>query len=100
MPSQPAVMNHTLYMLSFLLSLIACRQRQEKTQPVVEAVTEYVYASGIVKSKSQYQVFSTVSGLVQKKLVEEGDVVKKGDPLLLLVSEAPRLNVENAKIAA
>jgi HlyD family secretion protein len=73
---------------------------QEKIQPVVERVTESVYASGIVKSNNQYQVFSTVSGLVRKKVVEEGDLVKKGDALLILVSDASRLNIENAKLTA
>jgi len=47
--------------------MIACKQRQEKIVPAVERITEAVYASGFVKSTNQYQVFSTVSGLVQKK---------------------------------
>jgi len=33
-------------------------------------------------------------------MVKEGDVVKKGDPLIVLVNEASKLNVENAKLAA
>ena len=56
-----------LYLLAFLVTMIACKQRQEKIVPAVERITEAVYASGFVKSTNQYQVFSTVSGLVQKK---------------------------------
>lgn len=78
----------------------ACKQNQEKTQPLVEKITESVYASGFVKSRNQYQVFSTVSGLIQKIFVKEGDVVKKGDPIIVLVNEATKLNAENAKLAA
>ncbi|MDQ6815322.1 MAG: efflux RND transporter periplasmic adaptor subunit [Bacteroidota bacterium] len=69
-------------------------------QPVVEKITESVYASGIVKSTNQYQVFSTVSGLIQKILVKEGDVVKKGSPLIVLVNEASKLTAENARLAS
>jgi len=93
-------MKNIVYLLLLLLCIVACKQNQEKIQPIVEPITESVYASGIVKSKNQYQVFSTVSGLIQKILVKEGDVVNKGEPLIVLVNEASRLNVENAKLAA
>ncbi len=86
--------------MSFMMCLVSCRQRQEKVQPVVERITESVYASGFVKSNNQYQVFSTVSGLIQKILVKEGDMVKKGEPLIILVNETSKLNAENAKLAA
>jgi HlyD family secretion protein len=84
----------------FLLLLTACTGKQETTQPTVEAITESVYASGVVKSRDQYQVFPTVSGIIQQLLVTEGDVVKKGDPLLKIDNEAARLSTENARIAA
>lgn len=83
-----------------LLLLVACAGKQEKTQPTVEDISESVYASGVVKSKEQYQVFPTVSGIVQKILVTEGDVVKQGEPLFKLDNEAARLGTENARIAA
>lgn len=82
------------------LSFSACKKKPEQTQPKLERITESVYASGIIKSKNQYQVFSTMSGLIQEILVKEGDVVKKGDPLFVIQSETSRLNAENAKISA
>lgn len=86
----------------FLAALLfsACKKEPEKTQPVVERITESVYASGIIKSKNQYQVFSTVGGLIQQILVKEGDVVKKGDALFVIQSETSKLNAENAKLSA
>ncbi|MBK6996826.1 MAG: HlyD family efflux transporter periplasmic adaptor subunit [Lewinellaceae bacterium] len=66
----------------------------------MERITESVYASGIIKSKKQYQVFSTVGGLIQQILVKEGDVVKKGDALFVIQSETSKLNTENAKLSA
>ncbi len=85
---------------AFLLLLTACTGNQETTQPTVEDITESVYASGVVKSRNQHQVFPTASGVIQQILVTEGDVVKKGDPLLKLDNETARLNTENARIAA
>jgi HlyD family secretion protein len=68
--------------------------------PIVQNITESVYASGIVKSKNQYQVFSSVNGIIQQVHVKEGDVVQKGDAIITLVNEASKLNAENAQLAA
>ena len=65
----------------------------------METISESVYASGVVKSKNQYQVFSTVSGLIQEILVKEGDVVKAGDALMKLRNDPSKLNLLNSKLA-
>lgn len=78
----------------------SCGNKQEKTQAKVEDISESVYASGIVKSKNQYQVFSTVNGLIQEIIVREGGIVKKGDPIIVVLNETSKLNTENAKLAA
>ncbi len=88
-----------IFLLS-LVFLIGCKNKTEQTQPVLESITESVYAPGVIKSKNQYQVHSTVSGLLQKILVAEGDLVKKGAPLFTLSNESSRLNTENARLAA
>ncbi|MCY7311364.1 MAG: efflux RND transporter periplasmic adaptor subunit [Chitinophagaceae bacterium] len=80
--------------------LFACKKKTEKTNPTQEKITESVYASGVVKSNNQYQVFSTVNGLVKEVLVTEGDVVKKGDPILKISNVTAQLNNENAQITA
>jgi HlyD family secretion protein len=88
--------------LIFLLILvsISCLHDNEKTSPIVQPISESVYASGIVKSKNQYQVYSTVNGLIQEMMVSEGDVVKKGDPIMKLLNEPSKLNAINAKLSA
>lgn len=78
----------------------SCKKAKEKTQVSSANITESVYASGIVKSKNQYQVFSTVNGLIAKLLVTEGDTVKKGDPIIIISNEIQQLNNENAQLAA
>ncbi len=83
-----------------ILVLISCKKKQETTQPAIENITESVYASGIVKTRNQYQVFSSVNGLIKKVWVTEGDLVKKGDPLFSIVNEMAQLNTESAKLQA
>lgn len=80
--------------------LQSCNGKEEKTQPLIENISESVYASGIIKSKNQYQVFSTVNGLIQEILVKEGEAVKKGDPIIWITSETSKLTRENAQLAA
>jgi len=83
-----------------ILSFFACGKKREKIQPSVESITESVYASGVVKSKNQYQVYSTVNGLLDEIIVPEGGYVKKGEAILRLQSESSKLNAANAKLAA
>jgi HlyD family secretion protein len=88
------------FTFSIILIASSCKHDNEKTSPTVQSISESVYASGIVKSKNQYQVYSTVSGLIQEILVSEGDVVKKGDPIMKLLNEPSKLNAINAKLSA
>lgn len=65
-----------------------------------ENITESVYASGILKSQNQYEVYATVNGLLNTTYVEEGDTIQKGQLLFTLSNETPALSKENAKLAA
>jgi multidrug efflux pump subunit AcrA (membrane-fusion protein) len=90
----------TLIILSLFIFLASCSDKLEKTKPTRENITESVYASGVIKSKNQYKVFSLANGLIDKILVSEGDLVKKGDVLIRLVNTSTELNTENAKLSA
>jgi RND family efflux transporter MFP subunit len=83
-----------------MIVLCSCNKKIETTHGVIQNITESVYASGKVKSKDQYEVFAQVGGVIQQVHVENGDLVHKGDPLITLIDETPRLNTENARIAA
>ena len=52
--------------LLFLIGLFSCTKKQETTQPIVASITESVYASGILKSKDQYQVFANVNASLKR----------------------------------
>lgn len=84
---------------AFLL-LASCKNKQEKISPVEEKITESVYAPGIVKSKNQYQVYSSVNGLIAEVLITEGSLVNKGDALIRLTNTSAQLNADNARLAA
>jgi multidrug efflux pump subunit AcrA (membrane-fusion protein) len=90
----------TLSFITFFGFLLSCKNKPETTQPVMGSITESVYASGVIKGLNQYQVFSSVNGLVDSILVSEGDLVKKGTPIIRLVSKTANLNAENAGLAA
>lgn len=82
------------------LTFYSCKNKQEQAQATVEDISESVYASGTVKSKNQYQVFSTVNGIIQDILVNEGELVSKGTPIIRILNVASKLNAENAQLAA
>lgn len=86
--------------ICIMLSCYSCKNKTTSIQPEIKDLTVSVYASGTIKSKNQYQVFSKVSGIVQKIFVKEGDEVKKGDVLFQLNADNVKLNTENARLAA
>lgn len=88
-----------LTLLSFVF-IVSCKHKEEKIHPIRENITESVYASGIVKSENQYQVFSLANGIVKDVLKKEGDSISQGEALLSLSNDAAQLNIEQAKITA
>lgn len=84
--------------LVFFLA-ISCRDGSEKIKPVIQDITEAVYASGNVKAKDEYKVYATVTGLIGQIFVSKGDLVKKGQPLFVISNDNPELNAENARLA-
>jgi HlyD family secretion protein len=93
-------MHKTILYLVLAIAFFSCKSKVQKINPTVESISESIYASGIVKSKNQYQAFATVNGIIKDLFVSEGDSVKKGDPILSISNETQRLNKENAELAA
>lgn len=89
---------HVLWMF-FTTVLISCADKEEKILPTVTGITELVYSSVTIQPDSLYQVYASVHGILDKNLVEEGDDVKKGTPLLQIINSNPKLNTENAKLS-
>jgi multidrug efflux pump subunit AcrA (membrane-fusion protein) len=92
-----------MYKVSCLLLaffLFACKSKKETIKPSIENISSSIYASGILKSKNQYQVFGSVNGIISEVFISEGDMVKKGTPLFTIENETQKLNKENAELAA
>jgi multidrug efflux pump subunit AcrA (membrane-fusion protein) len=89
------------YLLTVIIAsvlLISCDKKQDTVHPIMEKITQSVYASGTVKSGNQYEVYSKVSGIIKTVLVKEGEFVKKGQAIIELSNAAQTLNYENAKL--
>lgn len=89
-----------VHTILIFLAVVSCKPDVETTNPILETISESVYASGVVKSKNQYQIYSTTNGLIGEILVKEGDVLKKGDALMRILNESSELNNDNAKLMA
>jgi HlyD family secretion protein len=88
-----------LYFFATVL-LFSCGKKTETTKPYVGNISESIYASGVIKSRNQYQAYASASGIIQQVFVSEGDTVSKGTALLSIVNDAQRLNKENAALTA
>ena len=84
----------------FTILFLSCNKNGETIKPATENITESAYASGIIKSKNQYQVYSTVGGIISKIFVTENDLVKAGSPLMTISDETSKLNLKNASLAS
>jgi len=83
-----------------VISFLACKDKEQSIKPVWQPVSESVYASGLVKSKNQYEAFAPANGIVDSIYVTEGDNVKKGSLILSIASKVQQLNQENAELTA
>ncbi len=86
--------------LIFSVLLFSCGNSDNSIRPEIQPISQSVYASGILKSSGQYQAYAAVSGIIAEIYVEEGDTVKRGDPILRVSNEVQKLNAENARLAA
>ncbi len=94
-------MRTSIYIIIIIsILLFSCSKEKKSITPELKDITESVYASGFVKSKNQYEVFSKSAGVLKKIFVKEGDFVKIGDTLFQLDNDNSKLNTENAKLLA
>ncbi len=77
------------------ISIFSCKSKDEGIKPHVKPLMEAVYASGFIVSKNEYQIFSQAEGYLSEKLVSDGDVVKKGQPLFVIEAgqQSARFNI-------
>jgi len=98
-PSTKLIMKKIVFLFALAI-LNSCGDEVQKATPQIISISESVYASGIVKSKNQYDAFLPVSGIINQIFVGEGDTIKKGDPILSVGNETQKLNRLNAERAS
>lgn len=86
----------SLFFISVLL--FSCRDNQDRILPQKRNLIESVYTSLTIQPDSLYKAYSAVSGIVDRVLVEEGKLVKRGDKLISIINNTPKLNTENAQL--
>lgn len=77
-------MKYSFVVLLFALS--GCSTKQETIQPITKPLMEAIYASGFVVADQEYQLFSQADGILTEIVVQEGGLVKKGQPILIIKS--------------
>lgn len=85
----------------FIVSLlfIGCTKKVDKILPEIKTLTESVYSSATIQPDSLYQVYSSVGGILDDILVEEGDTILKNQAVFQIINNAPLLNTQNAKLS-
>jgi RND family efflux transporter MFP subunit len=80
-------MKTTLSILIFFCLLgAACKRDTGGTSPAYKDLTEAVYASGNVYPRNEYTVTADATGILQQRLVNEGDSIHKNQLLFVLES--------------
>ena len=87
-------------LLLFIVFISGCKEESAAITPTWQPITESVYASGKIISKDQYEVYSKVSGVIEKILVAEGDTVHKGTVLFTIDKYNATLATDNARLAS
>ncbi|MFD0976904.1 efflux RND transporter periplasmic adaptor subunit [Salinimicrobium gaetbulicola] len=95
---QTLLMFRQISILLLCMTLISCSGKEDKIYPKKTMITESVYSSVTIQPDSLYQAFAIVNGILDENLVEEGDPVKKGDPIAQIINNTPKLNAENARM--
>jgi len=85
-----------LVLFSVFNVFYSCKQDEQAILPRKSTITESVYASGHIKAKNQYNVFTSANGTVAEVLISEGDSVFPGTPLFKIHNASADINRQQA----
>ncbi|MFD2542269.1 efflux RND transporter periplasmic adaptor subunit [Lacinutrix gracilariae] len=89
--------NH--YLIIIFILVLSCNKTSDKILPTEQNLTESVYSSATIQPDSLYQAYAIVAGILEKNVVEEGTLVKKGQAISQIINNTPVLNTKNAKLS-
>lgn len=84
------------FLYAALFSMIWGCKNNKLIHPIRKDIVETVYASGKIMADSEYTIYALNPGTVVKKLVKEGDIVKKGQVLYIINNIAPAARLDAA----
>ncbi len=90
-------MKSLVLILSVIILLFSCRNKQETTRPHYRSLTESVYASGNILPDNEYTLYALADGYLTKSFVNEGDTIQAGQVLFSLESDQQTIRVGNAR---
>ncbi|GAB4025126.1 efflux RND transporter periplasmic adaptor subunit [Spirosoma koreense] len=79
-------MKTTVYIVLIIVIGAACKRDAGGTSPAYRELTEAVYASGNVYPRNEYTVTADATGIIQQRLIDEGDSIRKNQLLFVLES--------------
>ena len=91
-------LNFLFFWLFIPFVIVSCSTPTKTYRVVKSTITESVYASGNIESTNQYQLFSSVNGVIDSIYVSEGEFVKKGEKILKISNEIAQLSLENSSL--
>ncbi|OAQ42301.1 RND transporter [Pedobacter psychrophilus] len=100
MKGNKQLFKHLNKLVLVLILISSCQNNQETISPVRKSITTSVYASGVVESENQYQVYATVNGIVNEIITDEDSEVEIGTPIISIVNDAQKIQSDNAKLNA
>lgn len=85
-------------LIFFSIVVVGCSTPTKNYRVIKSTITESVYASGNIESTNQYQLFSTVNGVIDSIYVSEGEFLNKGEKILKISNEIAQLSLENSSL--
>lgn len=82
------------------LALLACKKAKPEISPQYEGITQSVYASAQVQSREQYEVFTTIPGVIDKLNITEDDSVTAGQVLFTIRNNTAPLSKDISRLSA
>ncbi len=92
-------MKNLYFTIIIIFTFQSCKKNETSISPEIKNITESIYASGVIKSTNQYEVFSKTNGIIDKFFVKEGMFVKKGDPICQIDNKNSKFSTENARLS-
>jgi len=91
-----------LYPFAFLffisIIIVRCKNGDEGINPKIIPLTESVYSSVIIEPDSFYKVYAATRGIIDEIMVQEGDLIQKGDSIARIVDDNSILTSKNAQL--